>query len=358
MSRRALEGDFTMTNRQIWMRSRPDTIPGAEFFAFRKTEIPAPDEGQFLVRNAYLSVDPAMRGWLLDDDNYLPRLEPGDTMRAFAVGEIVQSRHPDFAPGDCVVGLFGWQEHAIADPAQVLLRVTERDLPLSTALGVLGLNGVTAYFGLLDICAPRAGETVVISTAAGAVGSCAGQIAKALGCRTVAITGSDDKCRKCTDEFGFDLAFDYKAEPDLQKALSEACPDGVDCYFDNTSGPISDAVLANLAIGGRVAICGTAALSTWAPWPQGPRVERHLLTKRASMKGFIALDYKNRFPEAIADLAKWVRAGSIRYFEDVLEGLDEAPSSIKRLYAGDNTGKLLIRLPAANEIDLKFSPGV
>ena len=343
-----------MTNRQIWLRSTPHSIPAAEHFAIRETEVPAPGDGQFLVRNAYLSVDPAMRGWLLDEGNYLPRVRPGETMRAFAVGVVIQSRHPDFAQGDHIAGLFGWQEYAIADPELVLLRVTERDLPLSTALGVLGLNGVTAYFGLLDICALRAGETVVISTAAGAVGSCAGQIAKALGCRTVAITGGEEKRRRCIDDFGFDIAFDYKAEHDLLHALAQACPDGVDCYFDNTAGPISDAVLANLALGGRVAICGTAALSSWAPWPQGPRVERHLLTRRASMKGFIALDYKDRFPEAITHIAKCIRAGDIRYFEDVLDGLEAAPGSIERLYAGDNKGKLLIRLPAADFIDTYY----
>jgi len=340
-----------MTNRQIWLRSTPHSVPGAEHFALREAEIPAPGDGQFLVRNAYLSVDPAMRGWLLDEGNYLPRVRPGDTMRAFAVGEVIQSRHPDFAQGDHVVGLFGWQEYALADPELILLRVTERDLPLSTALGVLGLNGVTAYFGLLDICAPRSDETVVISTAAGAVGSCAGQIAKTLGCKTVAITGGEEKRRRCIDDFGFDIALDYKADPDLPGALAQACPEGIDCYFDNTGGPISDAVLPNLAIGGRVAICGTAALSSWAPWPLGPRVERHLLTKRASMKGFIALDYKDRFPEAIAYIAKCVRAGDIRYFEDVLDGLDAAASSIERLYAGKNKGKLLISLPATNETE-------
>ncbi|MHA6768864.1 NADP-dependent oxidoreductase [Sphingobium ummariense] len=339
-----------MKNRQIWLRSRPQTIPGAEHFAVRDAEIPELGEGQFLVRNAYLSVDPAMRGWLLDEGNYLPRVEPGETMRAFAVGEIIASRNPEFVAGDRVTGLFGWQEYTVADAEQVLLRASERDLPLSSALGVLGLNGVTAYFGLLDVCAPQAAETVVISTAAGAVGSCAGQIAKALGCRTIAITGGEEKRRKCLDEFGFDLAFDYKAEPDLRAALSAACPEGVHCYFDNTAGEISDAVLANLANGARVAVCGTAALSTWDPWPLGPRVERHLLTKRASMKGFIALDYKARFPEAISAIANWVRAGDIRYAEDILDGLDAAPGSIKQLYDGANKGKLIIRLAAADDL--------
>lgn len=344
-----------MRNRQVWLRTRPESIPDANHFAIRSVEIPDLLAGQFLVRIAYLSTDPAMRGWLLDEGNYLPRVEPGETMRAFAVGEIVESRNPDFAPGDRVTGLFGWQEYAVAGAEQVLLRVTERDMPLSAALGVLGLNGAAAYFGILDICTPRAGETVLVSTAAGAVGSCAGQIAKALGCRTVAITGGEEKRRKCLDAFGFDHAFDYKSEPNLREALAQSCPDGIDCYFDNTSGPISDAVMANLAIGGRVAICGTAAVSAWNPWPLGPRVERHLLTKRASMKGFITLDYKARFPEAIAAIAQWVRAGSIRYIEDMLDGLEAAPGSIKQLYAGNNIGKLLIRLPAAYELDTRQS---
>jgi NADPH-dependent curcumin reductase CurA len=340
-----------MENRQVWLRTRPESIPGADHFAIRSVDIPNLLPGQFLVRIAYLSTDPAMRGWLLDEGNYLPRVEPGETMRAFAVGEIVESRNPDFAPGVRVTGIFGWQEYAVASAEQVLFRVTERDMPLSAALGVLGLNGAAAYFGILDICAPREGETVVISTAAGAVGSCAGQIAKALGCKTVAITGGEEKRRKCLDTFGFDHAFDYKSEPDLRAALALTCPDGIDCYFDNTSGSISDAVLANLANGGRVAICGTAAVPTWNPWPVGPRVERHLLTRRASMKGFITLDYKARFSEAAAAIAQWVRAGSIRYLEDVLDGLEAAPASIQQLYAGNNMGKLLIRLPAAYAMD-------
>ena len=334
-------------NRRVVLRERPIGVPQADRFQLDEAPAPQPADGQILVRNHYLSVDPAMRGWLSDKASYADPIAVGDVMRAFAVGEVVSSRHPDFAPGDRLMGLFGWQEQAAVGPEAVMLRITDHDLPLSLFLGVLGLNGLTAYFGLIDVCAPNAGETVLVSTAAGAVGSCVGQIAKSLGCRTVGIAGRPEKVRQCLDEFGYDAAVDYKSEPDLDAAIAQACPAGVDVYFDNTAGPISDAVLRHINIGARIAVCGTAAISTWDPWPVGARPERHLLVKRAMMRGFLAFDYADRFGEAAARLADWVRQGRLRYREHILEGLDQAPGSIARLYAGDNHGKLLIRLPAA-----------
>ena len=222
-------------------------------------------------------------------------------------------------------------------------RVTETDLPISLALGVLGLNGITAHVGLLDICAPKPGETVVVSTAAGAVGSCVGQIAKRLGCRTVGIAGGPEKAALCLDAFGYDAAIDYRA-PDLDGALAAACPEGVHVYFDNTCGPISDAVMARLARGARVAICGTAAIRDWDPLPTGPRVHRQLLVARARMQGFVIFDHRDRYEPAVADLAAWVREGSLAFREHVLEGLDAAPAAIAMLYRGENRGKLLIRV--------------
>jgi NADPH-dependent curcumin reductase CurA len=305
--------------------------------------IPQPAEGEVLVRNVYLGVEPAMRGWVSAVANYAEPVPIGGVMRSFAVGRVAASRHPGYAPGDVVVGMFGWQDYAAVPAAAVQRKVTDTDLPMSTALGVLGINGITAYFGLLDIGQPRAGETVVVSTAAGAVGSCVGQIAQLMGCRTVGIAGGADKVRLCRETFGFDAAIDYKAG-DLEGQLAEACPGGVDVYFDNTAGAIADAVVKRVNVGARIVICGTASVSSWDPWPQGPRVERHLLVKRARMQGFVILDYASRYGEALAALAHWVRAGLIRYREEILDGIEHAPGAIAGLYRGENLGRRLIRI--------------
>jgi NADPH-dependent curcumin reductase CurA len=219
-------------NRQVWLKSRPNGIPQAENFSIRDGDIPAIAEGEFLVQSHYLSSDPAARGWIADASTYWPRIEIGDTMRAFAVGEVIESRNPRYSIGEKVMGLFGWQEYAAASDRHVNLKIAPRDLPLSLSLGVLGLNGFTAYFGLLDIGLPKAGDTVVVSTAAGAVGSCVGQIAKIKGCRTVGIAGGTEKVRQCLEEFRFDAAIDYKAEVDLDGALRRACPEGVTTLRD------------------------------------------------------------------------------------------------------------------------------
>jgi NADPH-dependent curcumin reductase CurA len=241
------------------------------------------------------------------------------------------------------MGMFGWQEFAIVGPAAVTRKIREDGLPLSLSLGVTGLNGITAYFGLLDIGQPRPGDTVVVSTAAGAVGSAVGQIAKLSGCRTVGIAGGPAKVAQCRELFGYDVAIDYKSD-NLESALAKACPRGVDLYFDNTGGAISDVVLRHLAIGARVVICGTASVSNWNPWPNGPRAERHLLVKRARMQGFVIFDYAPRFEEAVARLAEWIRDGRLRYSEDALNGIEHAPGAIAGLYRGENTGKRLIRI--------------
>ena len=335
-------------NRQVWLKSRPNGIPQAENFALRDGDVPTIANGEFLVRNLYLSADPAARGWIADASNYWPRIEVGDTMRAFAVGEVIESRNPNYVVGDKLMGLFGWQEYAAATDKHVNLRINSGGLPLSLSLGVLGINGFTAYFGLLDVGQPKQGDTVVVSTAAGAVGSCVGQIAKIKGCRTVGITGGSEKVRQCLEEFGYDAAIDYKSVADLDAVLKEACPNGVNVYFDNTSGAISDAVMRNLALGARIVICGTASYASWDPWNQGPRPERHLLVKRSRMQGFLTADYVNRFSEAEAQLAQWIKEGRLAYREEMHEGIEHAPSSLQRLYSGKNTGKLVMRLPAAN----------
>ncbi|HEX9490231.1 MAG TPA: NADP-dependent oxidoreductase [Stellaceae bacterium] len=331
-------------NHQVRLAARPDGIPQARHFELVAAPLPEPREGQFLVRNLYLSVDPAMRGWVSAVANYSTPVAIGEVMRSRAVGEVVASRHPDYRVGEHVVGWLGWQEYAVSDGTGIIRRVAETDLPLSAALGVLGMNGVTAYFGLLDIGQPRPGETVVVSTAAGAVGSAVGQIAKIKGCRAVGIAGGPEKARLCRAEFGYDAAIDYKSTADLDAALAEACPDGIDVYFDNTSGRISEAVLRRINKRARIVICGTAALASWDPWPQGPRVERHLLVKSARMEGFLVFDYESRTHEAVPLLAQWVREGRLRYREDILAGLDQAPDAIAGLYRGENLGKRLIKL--------------
>lgn len=331
-------------NRCVILNARPVGVPGPEFFDVVSRPLPEPADGEFLVRNLFLSVDPAMRGWVNDAPNYSPPVPVGDVMRAIAVGEVIESRHPGYTVGDWVCGTFGWQHYAVSDGENVMRKLGTDEAKPSLALGVLGLNGLTAYFGLLDICDPQPGETVVVSTAAGAVGSCVGQIAKIKGCRTVGIAGGPDKVARCLDEFGYDAAIDYRNTDDLGAALSAACPDGVNVYFDNTCGPISDAVFERLALHARITICGTASLQEWEPIPLGPRVHRQLLVARARMTGFLIHDFKDRIGEAVAQLSAWIDAGDLVSREHVLDGIDHAPGAIEMLYRGENTGKLLIRL--------------
>ncbi len=330
-------------NRQVVLRARPLGIPQAEHFEIREAPTAAPRDGEFLIRNLYLSVDPAMRGWVNAAANYSDPVGIGEVMRSIAVGEVAASRHPDYAPGELVCGMFGWQEVAISDGANVWFKHDPTAAPATTALGILGLNGITAYFGLLEVGRPKSGETVVVSTAAGAVGSAVGQIARIQGCRSVGITGSDEKVALCRNVFGYDEAINYRSA-DLDAALDAACPQGIDVYYDNTAGAISDAVYRRLNVGARCVVCGTAAVASWEPWPEGPRIERHLLVKRASLQGFVIFDFAERYGEARTRLAAWLRAGKLAYREEVLEGIEQAPGAIARLYGGANLGKLMIRL--------------
>jgi NADPH-dependent curcumin reductase CurA len=335
-------------NRQVRLKARPTGIPQAEHFEIVEAPVAEPAEGQVVVRNLYLSVEPAMRGWLSSVGNYSEPVAIGGVMRSFTVGRVVASRSAAWRVGDVVTGLLGWQDYAVVDASAIQRRVdVDNGLPISTALGVVGINGLSAYFALLDIGQPKAGETVVVSTAAGSVGSCVGQIAKIKGCRTVGIAGGPVKTELCRSEFGFDAAIDYREEGNLDEAIAQACPKGIDVYFDNTAGAISDTVLKHLAVGARVIICGTASIASWNPAPQGPRVERHLLVKRARMQGFLIFDCADRYAEGIAALAPWVKDGLIRYREDVLEGMEQAPGAIAGLYRGENLGKRLIRLATA-----------
>ena len=330
-------------NRQVVLKSRPLGIPQAEHFELTSAPVPELGKGEFLVRNDFLSVDPAMRGWTNAAANYADPVGIGEVMRSFAAGEVIASRHPGYAEGDRVMGMLGWQEYAVTDGKPIRRKVREKDLSLSLSLGILGINGVTAYFALTEIGQPRPGDSVVVSTAAGAVGSAVGQIAKIAGCRTVGIAGGPQKVKSCIEDFGYDAAVDYKAA-NFTEALSAACPKGVDIYYDNTSGPITDAVVRHVNKNARIVICGTASVASWEPWPTGPRIERHLLNKAVRMQGFLIWDYEHRYEEAVSRLAAWVRDGSLHYREDILEGLEQAPDSIAGLYRGENNGKRLIRV--------------
>jgi len=330
-------------NRQVILRSRPAGIAQAANFDLIETPLQALAPGEVRIANRYLSVEPAMRGWIADAGNYAEPVALGSVMKSLAVGEIVETADPDWPVGEWVTGWFGWQQFATVTPQAILRRLREADLPPWLALGVLGINGVTALLGLTLAGEPRPGDTVVVSTAAGSVGSAVGQIANILGCRSVGITGGAEKVAQCLSTFGYNAAFDYKAEG-LADALDAACPDGINVYFDNTAGQISDLVHSRLAIGARLVVCGTASVSQWTPWPTGPRVERHLLVKRARMQGFVVFDHLSKWEEAVATLAQWVREGRLRYAVDMLEGLETCPDALAGLYRGENRGKRIIRL--------------
>lgn len=331
-------------SRQVVLATRPTGIPQQEHFAEREVELPPLQQDQLLVRNAYLSVDPAMRGWVSSAANYSQPVGIGEVMRSYAVGTVLESRHPAYRPGDVVMGSFGWQTLAVVGADAVWRTVAEDDLPPSLSLGVLGLTGLTGWAATHRTLRPRPGSTVVVSSAAGAVGSVVGQLARRLGCRTVGIAGGPEKAARCLSEFGFDIGLDYRS-PDFDAELAGATPDGVDHYFDNTSGPITDAVLQRLSTHASAVACGTAAIHSWDPWPSGPRVDRILLTQRARIEGFLAFDHMDALPVAVSELADMIRVGALNYREHVLDGLESAPGAIAMLYAGENTGKLLVRLP-------------
>jgi NADPH-dependent curcumin reductase CurA len=312
-------------------------------FTWAEEPVPTVGPGQVLVRNLYLSMDPTQRGWM-SRDTYIPAMAVGDVVRSFGVGQVVGSRHDGFKQGDVVQGGVGWQDYLLTDgggPLPIVRLPAGVDIPL--AMSVLGLTGVTAYFGLLEVGRPKEGETVVVSGAAGATGSVVGQIAKIEGCRVVGIAGGPDKCGWLTGEAGFDAAIDYKGER-VDRRLRELCPNGIDVFFDNVGGEVLDAALANLAMRGRVVICGAIAGYNEKVPPPGPRNYLSLLVQRGRMEGFIILDYMDRAGEAVAALSRWVREGKLRHREDIQEGLENAPATLRRLFEGKNRGKQLLRI--------------
>ncbi|MGW6036897.1 NADP-dependent oxidoreductase [Gordonia terrae] len=332
-----------LTNRQIVLRRRPVGLPSAGDFAMGTSAIPVIGDGQVLIRTLYASVDPAQRGWVLESKNYVPSVPVGSVMRSFGVGEVIESHAATYAPGDIVAGLTGWQEWAAVAEEDIHRKVDPSQEPVSTAVGILGLTGLTAYVGMLEICRPTAGSTVVVSTAAGSVGSAAGQLAAMKGARTVGLTGDDKKVRQCLEEFGFDACINYKTSRDLSADLAAACPGGIDGYFDSVGGAMLDAVLDHINVNARVAICGTISQLGDAR-PTGPRVERQLLVQRATMQGFLASDSFDRSAHIASVMAGWLRDGQLRYREEVLDGLEHAPYALERLLAGHNSGKVVVKV--------------
>ncbi len=336
---------MTSTQTQVLLAARPEGLPKESDFDVISGPIPTTAEGDVLVRTLLLSLDPAMRGWMDDRKSYLPPVQLGEVMRGLAVAEVVESDDPAFRPGQRVSALTGWQEYASL-PSRELTPVPD-GVPLPLALGPLGMTGMTAYFGLLDVGQPKPGETVLVSGAAGAVGSLVGQIAKIKGCRVVGVAGADDKCRWLTDELGFDAAVNYKTATDLPNNLKEACPDGVDVYFDNVGGPLLDIALGLINQRARVAICGAISIYNAVEPPPGPANYLSLLVNRARMQGFIVFDYARRYGEAVGDISRWLEEGKIKARYDIVEGLKNAPRALLRLFDGSNRGKLIVRAGSA-----------
>jgi NADPH-dependent curcumin reductase CurA len=328
-------------SRRVTLAARPEGMPQASDFAVEDVDVPEPGPGEVLVRTLYVSVDPYQRGRMSQRRSYARSLEVGEVMTAQAVGEVVESRDPRFAPGDIVVGQLGWQEHAV-ERAGSLRKFDPQVAPLTAALHVLGTTGLTAWFGLFDVGKPLPGDTVVVSGAAGAVGQIAGQLARIAGCRTVGIAGGAEKRADLRELYGYDVAIDYKAD-DVRAALKQACPDGVDVYFDNVGGAISAAVFPRLNVGARIVICGQISQYN-AERPEPTFHPGLLITFRATMQGFLISDYAPRFSEALPRLARWLADGKLRYREDVTEGLENAPRAFISMLNGGNRGKALVKV--------------
>jgi len=336
------------TNRVFLLADRPEGVPDADTFDLVERDVPDPGEGEVLVRTLYLSVDPYMRGRMRDRESYADPWDVGEPLRGGVVGEVVASNHDDFGRGDAVVGNLQWAEYAVADGDD--LRTVDPDLaPLSTHLGVLGMPGRTAYFGLFRVGEPEPGDTVVVSAASGAVGSVVGQLARIAGCRVVGFAGSAEKTTYLTDELGFDAAIDYRSVDDYRGALDDAAPGGVDVYFDNVGGPITDAVFTRLNEGARVAVCGQISLYNEEATPTGPRKLGTLIQTRARVEGFLVGDFESDYGTATRRLGEWVDAGEIRYRETVADGLENAPDAFLALFEGDKLGKQLVKVAERRE---------
>jgi len=330
-------------NRQIRLAAVPVGLPKESDFQLTESPVPEPAGGEVLVRARYLSVDPYIRGRLSGATTYVKGIQPGEVVTAGMVGEVVESNDPRFAVGDIAEGLLGWQEYAAA-PAKFLRKFDADGQPISTALYVLGMPGLTAYFGLLELCHPQPGETVVVSGAAGAVGSLVGQIAKIKRCRAIGIAGGDDKVDYLTRDLGFDGAFNYKTTPDYHARLKELCPNGIDIYFDNVGGRVTDEVMRLIATRARIAVCGQISQYNATQPEMGPRWMGQLVVKQARMEGFLVFQFADRYEPALQQLAAWLRQGKIRYREDVAVGIENTPAAFIGMLEGKNIGKQLVKV--------------
>lgn len=331
-----------MQNKEITLASRPTGMPTSENFRFSETETAPLNDGEVLVRTLYISVDPYLRGRMREGRSYIAPFQVGDVITSGVVGEVVESRASSFQEGDIVTGMLGWRLYNVAK-AEELRKVDPGMGPVTTALGVLGMPGLTAYFGLLDIGQPQEGETVVVSGAAGAVGMTVCKVAKIKGCRVVGIAGSDEKNRYLREELGVDAVINYKTD-DVRLVLQEACPKGVNIYFDNVGGEISDAVITHITHGARVIICGQISIYNLNQLDVGPRPQPYLLVNSALMKGFIITDYAPRFAEGVMQMAQWLGAGKLKYAESIVEGFENTPKAFIGLFSGENLGKQLVKV--------------
>jgi NADPH-dependent curcumin reductase CurA len=336
-------GSSPGVNRVFKLAARPVGLPNESDFSLVDAKMPVVADGQVLVKTVYLSVDPYMRGRITGVRTYADPVNVGDVMAGAAVGQVVESRSTALALGDFVLGQWGWQEYAAVDGAKVR-KLDQKLAPVSTALGVLGMPGVTAYFGFLDICQPKPGETVVVSGAAGAVGSLVGQIAKIKGCRAIGIAGADSKIGCCVNELGFDGAFNYKTTPDYTAKLKELCPKGIDCYFDNVGGAITDAVFPLMNVFGRVSVCGQISLYNLEKPEPGPRLLSYVLVKQLKVEGFIVTRYQNRWAEGITQMAQWLGEGKLTHREEIVEGFQNTTKAFIGMLQGENTGKMLVKV--------------
>ncbi|MFZ0276425.1 MAG: NADP-dependent oxidoreductase [Candidatus Sulfotelmatobacter sp.] len=335
---------MAFVNHRFTLASRPVGMPKRADWAYEEETVRELHEGELLIRVLFISLDPAMRGWMNQSRSYVPPVGIGEVMRALALGQVVASKNTLFAVGKHVSGTFGVQEYFISE-GKGLIELDPRVAPLPTFLNVLGMTGMTAYFGLLETGQPQTGDTVVVSAAAGAVGSVVGQIARIKGCRAVGIAGGADKCRYLINDLGFDAAIDYKSE-DVTEALRKTCPQGINIYFDNVGGDILEAALANLARGARIVICGAISQYNNTGPIQGPRNYLALLVYRATMKGMLVFDYADRYAQAAREMAGWMAAGKLKSREDIVAGLETFPDTFLKLFKGDNFGKLILKVAA------------
>jgi NADPH-dependent curcumin reductase CurA len=336
------------TNRRWLLAARPPGEIDESAFKFEEAPVPAPSEGEVLVQNIWLSVDPYMRGRMREEKSYVAPVQLGDVMTGGTVGEVIESKNPAFKKGDIVEERLGWQDYGISN-GKGLRKIDPTLAPISTALGILGMPGLTAYFGLLDVGAMKAGDNVVVSAATGAVGAVVGQIARIKGAkRVVGIAGGKAKCDYAVKELGYDACIDYQAmgrdTRTLIHALRAACPDGIDVYFDNVGSWITDAVLPLINFKARIAICGMIAEYNLEKPEMAPRITRHLLVNSARMEGFIVLNFRHRAGEALREMGGWVKSGQLKYREDIVDGLENAPRALLRLFKGENFGKQLVRI--------------